>query len=105
MTPEAQRIAIAEFCGWKFDSFTNHLGTLTTATKPGCGTNNVPDYPYDLNAMHEAEKLLRDDQIKHYAAALWRAMHLSPEAAIGIIHGTASQRAVAFLKTINKWTP
>jgi hypothetical protein len=61
--------------------------------------HRYPDYCNDLNAMHEAEKVLTRDQIevfcdqllpKHYG--IWWG-----------IHTTARQRAEAFLRTIGKW--
>ena len=53
MKPEQQRIAIAEKCGW----------TLTESKVFGIdpkthGLDSIPHYLEDLNAMHEAEKVL-----------------------------------------------
>ena len=114
MTPEQQRIAIAEACGWKPDGEKLSSGVVLwnkrtwINLKPyGDGylcDQRVPDYLNDLNAMHEVEKLLvgtqRLDYIEwlgycddDYAAKLFR-----------FIHATAKQRAEAFLKTIDKWT-
>jgi hypothetical protein len=45
MSPK-QRIAIAEACGWKKLSMS-------------LGLDLMPDYPNDLNAMHDAEKVLK----------------------------------------------
>jgi hypothetical protein len=80
MKPELQRIAIAEACG--------------------CTETPLPDYLNDLNAMHEAQKILTYAQGGEMT--LW----------ITRIHGdgygpqlfaTAAQRAEAFLRTIGKW--
>ena len=80
MTPESQRIAIAEACG-----ITGYLHSL-------------PDYLSDLNAMHEAEKSEffsagvpasrweRYDEILHSICG-----------GFGRAHATASQRLNAFL--------
>ena len=54
---------------------------------------NMPDYLNDLNAMHEAEKVLNDHQWDDYICQLGHAMG-----------ATAAQRAEAFLKTLNLWT-
>lgn len=106
MTPEAQRIAIAEACGWTLD----HKGAIRADGyrselwgKPP--HEALPDYLNDLNAMHEAEKVLIDHQCKKYRDVLvaevigWSAH----ENELIAIHATAAQRAEAFLRTIKKW--
>jgi len=54
------------------------------------------DYCNDLNAMHEAEKLLTYKQFEDYLMEL-----------LGVIHepilASARQRAEAFLRTLDKW--
>ena len=92
MTPEHQRIAIAEACGWT----TKHKGLWVERLQTYAA---LPDYLNDLNAMHDAEKVLTREQIEIYCE------HLNPKN-YGIwwgIHATASQRAEAFLRTIGKW--
>lgn len=87
MTPEAQRMAIAEAC----------------APMKGAET---PDYLNDLNAMHEAEKTLAPIKIRRYVGELWFTMcedNVAGQMEIGTIHATARQRAEAFLRTIGKW--
>lgn len=57
--------------------------------------NDVPDYLSDLNAMHEAEKVLTLEQKSVYCLELNK-----------LIYGmcaTAAQRAEAFLKTLGLW--
>lgn len=65
---------------------------------------SVPDYLNDLNAMHEAEKLL-DDQI--YSYTMWIIKILKwiarREPTFALIHATAPQRAEGLLRTIGKW--
>ena len=107
MTPEKQRIAIAEACGWD-GIFKNDEGEY-------CGhqpnqprftewvTNApLPDYLNDLNAMHEAEKVLTDDQYDDYRRHLGKAANYLWR---GIFSATAAQRAEAFLRTLNLWQP
>lgn len=98
MTPEAQRIAIAEACGWK-------KGTTGFWKDPDkSGYYPSPDYLNDLNAMHEAEKVLGD-----FGTPVWRRYqnHIAKgDVAVpcGVIaHATAAQRAEAFLRTFNLW--
>jgi hypothetical protein len=88
MTPEAQRIAIAEECGWK------------TGYRDPEAWHPLPDYLNDLNAMHEAEKMLVSLQWVSYSR---RLQTLCDESVTWPIHATASQRAEAFLRTIGKW--
>jgi hypothetical protein len=57
------------------------------------GTQAIPDYCGDLNAMHEAENVLDETQAKCYEAMLVEYG----------FHATARQRAEAFLRTLGKW--
>ncbi len=105
MTPEAQRIAIAEACGWKnVDAGSGRVWGVTTRHK---GTPSefdvcvdVPNYPFDLNAMHEAEKVLTYEQGGKMTLWIQRmtCAGYGPQ-----LFATASQRAEAFLRTIGKW--
>lgn len=118
MTPEAQRIAIAEACGW---TATKNLGSFGgfVAKTPG-GLNlwddhlgatardaieaNCPDYLNDLNAMHEAEKVLIGTNIDIYVANLGGCIdEPTAEDEFCVLHATAAQRAEAFLRTLGKW--
>ena len=108
MKPEQQRIAIAEACGWQFIPEYYHgkdqPPEFTTVTPDGrhlCGY--YPDYLNDLNAMHDAEKTLDYNQMNRYQnIELSRFMHTGTT---WICSATAAQRAEAFLKTLNLWTP
>jgi hypothetical protein len=74
--------------------------------------DNLPDYLNDLNAMHEAEKMLDITKVEEYCSTLVRIVRHS----LGIddyesiyptrfaVYATAAQRAEAFLRTIGKWT-
>jgi hypothetical protein len=93
MTPEQQRIAIAESCGWKTDK--RGFGWLS----PRGYYAPEPDYLNDLNAMHDAEKALTSEQLEVYCNILHKPNH----GVYWAIHATASQRAEAFLRTIGKW--
>jgi hypothetical protein len=57
------------------------------------------DYCNDLNAMHEAEKVLTDDQ-RDIFYPRWLGGFMSRT---GPIYATARQRAQAFLRTMGKW--
>jgi hypothetical protein len=110
MTPEQQRVAIAEACGWKnVDAGSGRVWGVTTRHK---GTPSefdvcvdVPNYPFDLNAMHDAEKMLTVDQFEQYRWILW---DICKQVRVKdwyrcYLSSTASQRAEAFLRTIGKW--
>lgn len=119
MKPEAQRIAIAEACGWVhhpieavgaqaqiFDGrvWFRHPNSNTIACP-----RDLPDYLSDLNAMHEAEKVLvTEKQCSYFAvrlAELVKGFNYDPFTGVSgyIWHATAAQRAEAFLRTIGKW--
>jgi hypothetical protein len=104
MSKEQINIAIAEACGWKYVGNETHApdGSFRWSKEP-----EFPDYCNDLNAMHEAEKVLTDVQSTFY----WKTLSELVNNTVGhdfdnqfeCIHATAAQRAEAFLKTINKW--
>lgn len=60
------------------------------------------DYCNDLNAMHEAEKSLTDEQCVFVRVHLRERLENYP-ASRYIWHATARQRAEAFLRTLDKW--
>lgn len=125
MTPEAQRIAIAEACGWEqvcrcsrklkkepngvewrgMDPKGDHTGGATEHTF-------LPRYLSDLNAMHEAEKWMISTHLgfEHFfgpkRATWFEAYKSNLELILGYhdpIRATAAQRAEAFLRTLNLW--
>lgn len=93
MNPEQQRIAIAEACGWK------------TGYRDPEAWHPLPDYLNDLNAMHEAEKILAEDNREEYLNILYGVCnpHSMINDAWNLNCATAAQRAEAFLRTIGKW--
>lgn len=111
MSPEQQRIAIARACGitkcvevteaWKPAPYNVRLDGFRDGERV-----RVPDYLNDLNAMHEAEKVLSENPIymqqhafNNYAYALIDACKHQCNA----VSATATQRAEAFLRTLNLW--
>ena len=121
MTPEKQRIAIAEACGWKWyvaervgERFLRppdyqppfHTIRLANGSEPQSDEDlHCPDYLNDLNAMHEAEKTLKFEQIVFYANELLSLTktYAPEEHLYALCHATAAQRAEAFLKTLGLW--
>ena len=104
MNPKAQRIAIAEECGWKKD--------VRVWWKPGSGWEDhrdTPHYPNDLNAMHEAWKTLTPSQKTRFESEIYSVVigdndYNRNDDAPYITNATAAQRAEALLRTIGKWT-
>ena len=86
MTPEQQRIAIADACEWGKDSY---WVTCVDVLK-------------DLNAMHEALKLFKDDEIQWSKYRYYILGIIEPHR--NELHATASQQAESFLRTIGKLT-
>ena len=115
MNKEQQGIAIAEACGWTAEQDSNGYWRAVDKknsnavelwlSEQSVWSVGIPDYLNDLNAMHEAEKVLTEEQRIAYTnhtydvackvqreTEKWRWISL-----------TAKQRAEAFLKTIGLW--
>lgn len=118
MSPEAQRIAIAEYCGWKWVSpiaepnkrkgglFDPSGRAVLLSWNPEASMYSpdvipkLPDYLNDLNASHEMEKVLGEYRKKEYWQTLCEICNFVDD---NMIYATAAQRAEAFLKAIGKW--
>jgi len=94
MTPEEQRIALAEWAG----------------------EENHPDYLNDLNAVHELEGKLRESShawtkygeqlqevVNHYPVGVVPDYHRDLRNLASVAHATAAQRCETLLKTLNLW--
>lgn len=102
MTNDQINRAIAEACGWTEISNCD-CGFKISGMPPywAAHKKHLPDYCNDLNAMHEAEKTLTDDQFKWYTHWVEKLM---PETKYRCyLCATASQRAEAFVRSIGKW--
>ena len=100
MSPEAQRIAIAEACGWTDFNSAAHAGAIQYGRRPfSCFDSwELPDYLKDLNAMHEAETFIPNGKEQVY----FETLH-DVSGNLTFYRSTAAQRAEAFLKTLNLW--
>ena len=138
MNTDRQRIKIAEACGlntkhvrafvlghsgyaWRhFDTqkeaerWDKTFPTKGFKIEEYTNVNLLSDYLNDLNAMHEAEKLLTWEQRKQYHSTLADVAGFSyceadthEETELNwnccICHSTAAQRAEAFLITLDLW--
>jgi len=105
MTDKQINAAIAEACGWTeiHDSgpWHHHKPWGYPPMKPGQGGNAynyIPNYCIDLNAMYEAEKVLRDKELLfEYAMHISTSHHYEY-----LLRATARERAEAFLRTLGK---
>lgn len=108
MTPEAQRIAIAEACpGLTFGVITDKDPEIWVWP-----SGRVTSDPLsDLNAMHEAEKVLvTTDYQNRYQAHIAEICYgdefrKNNQVVFNQLTATAAQRAEAFLRTLNLWQP
>jgi hypothetical protein len=114
MTPEQQRIKIAETCGWKrvtdgqYESWVSPEGyeyqVMFGWQTYKDGTDILPDYLNDLNAMHEAVRKLTDSQRTEFRQNLTKVWTARYNATRGLfpnhddsVNAPAKQRAEAFL--------
>lgn len=105
MNPEQINVAIAKACGLPVQNNPHYGldGKLHDSWSLGIHGDTatpIPNYHGDLNAMHEAEKVLFKDEI------LW-AKYRQEQYRFYLANDTfslsAAQRAEAFLRTLNLW--
>jgi len=102
MTDNEINQTIAEACGWTQVGECENGGFRLRGFPPDkyeAHRKPIPKYTCDLNAMHDAEKVLTDDQRSIFYPR-WLGGFMSRT---GPIYATARQRAEAFLKTLGKW--
>lgn len=117
MTPEAQRICIAEACGWR-RGYTERSGFFVIdpnglqrgwSKLEDVANNALPDYLNSLDAMHEAVMTLDRESLDYsqYCSYLNQIVAIENSRAkrrpIQSCDATAAQRAEAFLRTLNLW--
>jgi hypothetical protein len=113
MDKEQQRIKIAEACGWIPNPKPHTAKILDWLHVPSGNTSyDPPNYPEDLNAMHEAVSYLTPKQVDVFAVELSAIVLENPSKAwwdlnaneVGhVTNATSAQRAEAFLRTLNLW--
>ena len=110
MSPEKQRIAIAMACGWTdirrqrlYAGDQDLYGTKLKGAEKH--RNRLPDYLTDLNAMHEAEKVLTEKGVNEWWSyvAFINRHNPRPFGTETAVHATAAQRSEAFLRTLGFW--
>jgi hypothetical protein len=100
MTDEQINAAIAEACGWTDFAVHPEFGLMGTPPDTHGLRTAVDWYTIDLNAMHEAEKVLNDANMFVMAHHIERLVSAKGQ---HYFHATARQRAEAFLRTLGKW--
>lgn len=120
LTPEQKQIKIAKACGRCTCQTYDKTGDWETAVCYGCGKNpffaehNLPAYDSDLNAMHEAEKILKDRQLEWFEEYLGRIVFKScgdedwseetgRKPSTKPWHATATHRFEALGQTLELW--
>jgi hypothetical protein len=106
MSPDKQNIAIAQACGVVSKDHWGHLYKTEQGYARDC-----PDYLNDLNAMHEAEKVLTpeyqpakgESQWSDYLGWLGFCGENKTREVYECVTASAAQRAEAFLRTVGKW--
>ena len=116
MTPEQQRIKIAEACGWVWNDDVYKCGDGDWSTPDGTEQEDMrgatkeaaieylPDYLNDLNACHEMEKTMTAGQCGNYDYLLGR--YVADDNVVADSwrwHSSPAQRCEAFLKTLGLW--
>ena len=100
MKPEQQRIKIATACGWANIGL---YGSPIKGIKDNTHSAELPDYLNDLNAMHEAEKMLRSHGPNDSDSIVFdRCINYQENIGYNVF-ATAAQRAEAFLRTLGLW--
>lgn len=123
MSPKAQRIAIGRAerpdlkdlpIDWTYtgcDDYTKGWCWVKKVNAYRTECIEVPDYLDDLNAMHEAEKILtlESGQYRDYQLHLRQVLIVSGRLVCSVaeehrfLTANAAQRAEAFLRTLNLW--
>ncbi len=101
MSPEEQRILIAEACGWlECRAATCRVGAFSGIPPASVEQSRIrtwiPDYLNSLDAMHEAERVLTPKQVGIYREYFHSAENYG-------MFFTAAQRAETFLRCLGKW--
>lgn len=100
MTDEQINIEIAKHLGWTAIAFSYGIGVIgIPPAKNECDPVHLKSVMWtaDLNAMHEAEKVLKNlDLYEEKLADIWGGT-------LYLFNATARQRAEAFLRTLGKW--
>lgn len=105
MSDEQLRVEIAEWCGWRNITRVTD-GHLMAEHDDFICAHQLPNYPHDLNAVHEAEKKLSREQQWKYAEILSDGIdeaicdNETYVAYFMLAHSDARQRCIALVKVV-----
>ncbi len=104
MTEHEQRVAIAEWMGWKRPVQGTVLWTYDGA-RQWADADHLPNFAHDLNTMREAEMRLAEDARLDYLERLANTCEFTHPYKRDWFCATtpASVRAEALLHTLNLW--
>jgi hypothetical protein len=105
MSNEQINIAIAKACGWYEEDNESEICWTRDELTYCLHEDELPNYCNNLNAMHEAEKVLTTKGVNawwEYVGYINRR-NPTPFGSETAVHATARQRAEAFLRTLGKW--
>lgn len=112
MTPEEQRIALAEWAGYVELDYETQARILYGRLGSRGALVRIPDYLNDLNDVYELEEKLTFEQAEQFEDELCHIVVKCNEQRenqvpwrFAVAHATASQRCEALLKTLNIWKP
>lgn len=117
MTPEAQRVAIAEWCGWIWHGDASWPKSPNNYYWKSSDQNAIsyqllPDYASDLNAIVSATRHLDEFEHIEFSKQLFHLLDGEYEfesvpdnwfVVFDNLHATAAQRCEALLKTLGLW--
>lgn len=108
-TQKEKRVSIAKACGLciyergpfkERDSSWSHWCLRCGEAE---GAHELPDYFNDLNACHEMEKVLTEDQREQYGNILAEEIGSYKTLWWPVLHATSFHRCEAFGKTLGLW--
>jgi len=124
LTDEELRVRVAELDGWRYVNHGKLTRTRWWLTSPsdcaqykpeyvhdkpgedrfGIAGGKLPDYPHDLNAVHEVEEAMTKKQLQNYGLWLAQNVGLSAPNPKGtyLFHATARQRCEALVLTLSE---
>jgi hypothetical protein len=110
MSPKQQRIAVAKVFGWEpiaedGPPYEDESWWRHPVQKTVCAESCLPDYTTDLNAIHQVEQILSEDDYGVFTLHLIKVVERTTpiEYPHFIVRATAAQRAEALLRALNLW--
>lgn len=115
MSPESQRVALAELCGWRFKEmvgWSQHFGPPPEFSAVGMSLETLfslpPDYLNDMNAIHEViVNFPSDGSWTRFLIELENALNCAGQPSstyqFMMVNASAEKRCIAVLKACDKW--